>query len=78
MLGADEKEEYEKQRNLLEYQISFVPGSGETIQKIWDERKQDNEYNKITTSDEDFAKTLEMFDQYNLDQVSFIPTKGNK
>jgi len=78
MLGADDMEEYERQRNLLEYQISFVPGSGEAVQKIWDERKQGVGDHKIIVSNDDFIKTLEMFDEFELDSVNFIPIKGNE
>jgi len=69
-LQQDEKEEYETQRQLLEYQISFIPDANEAVRKLWDRRNEDN---TIKTEENEFEGMLNETFRRDEDPIRFIP-----
>jgi len=79
MLMKDESDEFKRQRELLEYQISFVPGSVESVQRIWDERRAEEAgTNRVSSSADDLQATLDMIRNQQIDDVVFRPFGEDK
>lgn len=70
MIEEDEREKIETLRNLLEYQIAFVPEANPNVIKAIEERSGKGIYK---SSKEEFAKTIKDVFGHDLDEIRFIP-----
>ena len=73
MLEQDRTENFEMTRNLLEYQISFMPEANDSVRNAMEKR---NSSGVVGENQEDnFQNTLKQWFGRELDEVKFSPEK---
>jgi len=73
MIEQDHEEEYERNRNLLEYQISFIPEANDTVRQTIEKRKGAGVVGE--NQETNFQNTLKEWFGRDLDEVKFNPER---
>lgn len=73
MIEQDYEEDYEKIRNLLEYQISFMPEANDSVKQTIEKRKGVGVVGEAQK--DNFQKTLKQWFGRELDEVKFSPER---